>query len=100
MWAEAAAYIALINGSISEACMRRAVVLVATLLIASLAVVGQSDQASQSSGSSTSAAGSNDNAQRTVQITGCLRARPTGGEYTLTEPSGAAYTLTGNTDSL
>jgi hypothetical protein len=82
--------------------MTRAVVfLAATLVAASLGVVAQQDSSDNAPQSNNTAQSSTDSsAQSTLTITGCLAAPATGGSYILTDASGIAFRLTGNTDSL
>ena len=83
--------------------MTRAVVfLAATLVAASLGVVAQENSTGSGAGQNNNTAqGSTDSsAQPTLTITGCLAAPDTGGSYILTDASGIAFRLTGNTDSL
>jgi hypothetical protein len=82
--------------------MTRAVVfLAATLVAASLGVVAQQDSSDNARQSNNTAQSSTDSsAQSTLTITGCLAAPATGGSYILTDASGIAFRLTGNTDSL
>jgi hypothetical protein len=83
--------------------MTKAVVfLAATLLAASLGVVAQQDSTDNAPQQSNNTAHSSadSSAQSTLTITGCLAAPATGGSYILTEASGIAFRLTGNTDTL
>jgi hypothetical protein len=82
--------------------IRAVVFLAATLLAASLGVVAQqdsTDNASQQS-NNTAQSSADSSAQSTHTITGCLAAPAAGGSYILTDASGIAFRLTGNTDSL
>jgi len=81
--------------------MTRAVVfLAATLLAASLGVVGQENSTDKAPGQSNNTAQNSTENGRSISVTGCLAAPATGGSYILTDASGIAFTLTGNTDSL
>jgi hypothetical protein len=81
--------------------MTRAVVfLAATLLAASLGVVAQENSTDKAPGQSNNTAQNSTENGRSISVTGCLAAPATGGSYILTDASGIAFKLTGNTDSL
>ncbi|HZQ19525.1 MAG TPA: hypothetical protein VFA90_12445 [Terriglobales bacterium] len=73
---------------------RRSVFLAAVMAVASLGAMAQSNNPASTPQNNT-----DNSAQRTVTITGCLNSSATG-VYTLSGAQGATYTLTGNTDSL
>ena len=70
--------------------MRKAVVLAATLLAASLGVSAQTNSSS----------GDDDGGRSSITVTGCLAAPGPGGEYVLIEASGVSYRLEDRTSSL
>jgi hypothetical protein len=81
--------------------MTRAVVfLAATLLAASLGVVAQENSTDKAPKQNNNSAQNSTENARSISVTGCLAAPATGGSYILTDASGMAFTLTGNTDSL
>lgn len=78
--------------------MTRAVLLLATAMVAaSLGAVAQQNPAGASNSASQN--NSDNSAQRTVTISGCLSSSG-GGAYTLSDAQGTVYTLAGNTDTL
>jgi hypothetical protein len=75
---------------------RRSVFLAAVLAVASLGAMAQNhNQASTPQGNDNS----DNSAQRTVTVTGCLSSSGAG-VYTLSDAQGITYTLAGNTDTL
>jgi Protein of unknown function (DUF5818) len=72
---------------------RGSVFLAAVLLAASLGATAQNNEASGPQSNS------DNNAQRTVTISGCLNSSGAGA-YTLSDAQGNTYTLTGNTETL
>lgn len=73
---------------------RRSVFLAAVMVVASLGAIAQSNNQA-----STPQNNSDNSAERTVTITGCLTSSGTG-VYTLSDAQGKTYTLSGNTDTL
>ena len=73
---------------------RRSVFLAAIMVVASLGAIAQSNNSA-----STPQDNTDNSAQRTVTITGCLNSSGVG-VYTLSDAQGKTYTLAGNTDTL